>query len=92
MEVAAPTVPVHRSSWVRWANFCSQSAVLPWIAQVKRLALCAEDDVAYRNALTEEARIRALRQETAEKLWALEPAWCAELPALRPWTPKVYAT
>ena len=82
------TVPVHRSSRVRWAQFCEQSAVLPWIAEAKRLALGAEDDVAYRKAFAAEERVRALRQQNAENLWALEPDWCAELPALRPWIPR----
>ena len=82
------TVPVHRSSWVRFVTFCEQSAALPWIAEVKRLALGAEDDKAYRKALATEERVRDLRQRTAEILWQLEPEWCAEIPALRPWIPR----
>jgi hypothetical protein len=88
VHLFADTLPLHRISWVRWANFCAQSAALPWIVEAKRLALRAGDDVAYRSAAACEARLRELRQQTAENLWALEPDWCAELPALRPWTPK----
>lgn len=84
----AMALPRNRNAWVMFGTFCSQSAVLPWIRKCQRLALRAEDGEAYRHALVAEARVMALRERVAQDLWALEPEWCVDLPALSPWTPK----
>jgi hypothetical protein len=59
-----------------WTSFCEQSAVLPWIRKVQRLALAAEDDTEYRHALAVYERVTRLQRCTAARRWQIDPAWC----------------